>query len=408
MYMGIFKKCKESGIWNENEWPLSDTTSLRNVPTSPELRRRESRDSDLWSDITSEAGDLRSHTRSPSRAGDYSSEFTRARGASSQANWDEGPELANGQPINTSLYSNGIGRWPISHSSQLPRLRHSLDASSSEPVNDLVDASNLGVHGQRHRRAWGPPPQYLAHQIPLAVKAKSGPLLSGSDGYHMTVRGNQQSPTGQHSGLIVPSRQGEAIPSWATVTGKSEPTGRTLPRVMVTQTQQPAQTSSSTPEQQSSNKPSGPNSKVLPSPSTSWQEHKRRLSRGVPDVEKGNTTPAAPPVSNTGHSSSVSKKVAEGPAAGVKATERPQSSVPAAKRSSSPRRRSSSPMRRVQVGRASVRRSGVVVKSASSATTKSTGNGQSALKEADTSDEAVQQDSGELKDSLLKQGELLC
>ena len=180
MYMGIFKKCKESGIWNENEWPLSDTTSLRNVPTSPELRRRESRDSDLWSDITSEAGDLRSHTRSPSKAGDYSSEFTRARGASSQASWDEGPESANGQPINTSLYSNGIGWWPISHSSQLPRLRHSLDASSIEPVTDLVDASNLGVHGQRHHRAWGPPPQYLAHQIPLAVKAKNGPLLSGT------------------------------------------------------------------------------------------------------------------------------------------------------------------------------------------------------------------------------------
>lgn len=56
MYISIFKKSKELGFWDENEWFLFDIISFWNVFISFEFRFWEF---DLWLDMYSEVGDLR-------------------------------------------------------------------------------------------------------------------------------------------------------------------------------------------------------------------------------------------------------------------------------------------------------------------------------------------------------------
>jgi hypothetical protein len=446
MYTSIFKKSKESGLWDENEWPLSDTTSLRNVPTSPELRPRES---DLWSDMHSEAGDfrldelrddvsvrsysnyysedlslrgyaggdlLRKAMLSPSRGRDFNGDFARSRGGSNQTSWDEGSRIAQGQEMagrahadDSVSHSSGNARRLPSLSSHHPDIMYSAD-NVSESGNDL-DGGNRGGRGQRQRRAWGPPPQYLAHQIPVGIKAKSGPLLSGNDGYPMPVQGI---PVANHGGNASSHRAGESLPSWVAAAGQSdqpwrpgseEPSGHGVPRLVVPKFQAHGVAGNghlqSTVAAEPVVKPPEANGNVLPSPAASWQEHKRRQGVGV--QEKAGSGIPAPGGSTVNNSASVREDEGRRPAVG-KSGDRPQNKS-VVRRASSPRRRSASPMRRVQVGRNSMRRSGVMImKSVNYASTKPASNTQTIPKESEPSDEDTDDVSGEQNGAVLHQG----
>lgn len=448
MYTTIFKKSKESGLWDENEWPLSDTTSLRNVPTSPELRPRES---DLWSDMHSEAGDFRLEdlrddvsvksysnyysedlslrgysgtdmlrkrnpleqppSLSPSKSRDMGGEYVRGRGGSNHASWDEVSRGSQGQETagrayadETSSYPNGTGRWASSLSSQLPGFRYAAD-STTEAGNDQNAGNGIG-RGQRQRRAWGPP-QLLAHQIPLGSQSKSGPLLSDSESSNTSVRGslhNQNGPT---------QRMGDSLPSWMIAAGQSdqpwrpgpaELIGHAVSHVVISQPQTHASAanglgyvSSSTEEQNKSEDANG----NLPSPAaSSWQEHKRRQTVEV-QGKMGNNN-AAPSVANGAQLTSA-PKVQDSLSTEDKA-KWPQSR-PVVRRASSPRRRSSSPMRRVQVGRNSMRRSGLIVmKSVNYAPLRAAGTNL-VSQELEGSDEDTEIASGEQIGSPIKQGQ---
>lgn len=409
MYTSIFKKSKESGLWDENEWPLSDTTSLRNVPTSPELRPRES---DLWSNMHSETGDyrldelkddvsVRSYSKnysedlslrgfsstdvlqkrnplasSPSRGRDFNGDYSRSRGGSNQTSFDEGSRVSQGQEMFGNSYTD--------------------DSQSGNTHSMFTDNVNESGHepgrAQRQRRAWGPPPQFLAHQIPVGVglKSKSGPLLSGSDGYPVAVQvSNTAGITSSHRVVeSLPSWVGQADQPWRP--GSTEPGSHGLPRLLVPKAQ--AHGVSGNEHLQSTEpvvKPPETNGNVLPSPAVSWLEHKRRQGIGMQE-KTGIPAPGSINVNN----SASARGDEEGRPVGGKGGDRPQNK-PVVRRASSPRRRSSSPMRRVQVGRNSMRRSGVMIlKSVNYASTKPASNAQNAAKESEPSDEDTDDGSG--------------
>lgn len=454
MYTTIFKKSKESGLWDENEWPLSDTTSLRNVPTSPELRPRES---DLWSDMHSEAGDFRLEdlrddvsvksysnyysedlslrgfsgtdmlrkrnpleqppSLSPSKSRDVGGEYVRGRGGSNHASWDEVSRGSQGQETagranadESSLYPNGTGRWASSLSSQLSGFRYATD-STTEAGNDQNAGNGIG-RGQRQRRAWGPP-QLLAHQIPLGSQSKSGPLLSDTESSNTFVRGSQHNQNGYHAGSAPTQRMGEGLPSWMIAAGQSDQPWRPVPpelighavsHVVISQPQTHASAgnghgyvSSSTEEQ---NKSEDANGNLLSPVANSWQEHKRQQTVEV--LGKMGSSNAAPPVAN-GVQFSSAPKVQDSLSTEDKA-KWPQSR-PVVRRASSPRRRSSSPMRRVQVGRNSMRRSGLIVmKSVNYAPLRAAGTIR-VSQELEGSDEETEIASGEQIGSPTKQGQ---
>ncbi|XP_024358937.1 uncharacterized protein [Physcomitrium patens] len=449
MYTSIFKKSKESGLWDENEWPLSDTTSLRNVPTSPELRPRES---DLWSDMHSEAGDfrldelrddvsVRSYTNyysedlslraysggeilrkwsplegmlSPSRTRDFNGELSRSRGGSKQTSWDEGSRIAQSREGASRPYADDSFLYPHGSSRRLPSLgsQHPGIIYSGDNTNELgtdLDSTNRGSLGQRQRRAWGPPPQFLAHQISVGLKTKSGPLLPGSDSYHMAVQGTPNTSNGLSASS---HRIGESLPSWAAAAGQSDqpwhpgstaPTGHGLPRLMVPKFQAHVVAGNghlqSTLSAEPVIKPPEANGNVLSSPAANWQEHKRR-QRVEGQEAVGSATPAS--VAANGNKLATARDLKSRPGAG-RTTDRPQNKH-VVRRASSPRRRSSSPMRRVQVGRNTMRRSGVMIaKGVNYASTKPAGSSQITPKELEPSDEETDDAPGEQNGSLLQQ-----
>uniref|UniRef100_A0A7I4C758 COP1-interacting protein 7 n=1 Tax=Physcomitrium patens TaxID=3218 RepID=A0A7I4C758_PHYPA len=450
MFTSVHKKSKESGVWDENEWPLSDTASLRNVPTSPHFRPRES---DLWSDMHSEAGDnklddlrddvsVRSYSNyygedlsmraysggdflrkrsplegmlSPNRTRDYNGDFSRSRGGSTRTSWDEGSRIAQSLEMagrahgdDSLLFSNASSRRITSLGSQHPAILYNGDGANELGMD--FDGGNRNGYAQCQRRARESSPQFLAHRFSGGVKVESGSHLLGNDGYHATVQGTLNASNGGSASL---HRSGESLPSWAAAaSGQSDqpwhpgsigPSGHGFPRLTVPKFQVHVDVGNghvqSTLSAEPVVKPPEANGNVLSSSVAVTQGNNTRQEVKVQEMARNEISALG--IANVDNSAPSRVDLKRHPVAG-RAGDRSQNK-PVVRRASSPRRRSSSPMRRVQVGRNSMRRSGVMLKNANYASTKQSGNTKVTPKELEPSDEETDDVPGPLNGSPLQQ-----